>query len=180
LDTLKTISIFCFLFVSILQGQREYKDYKTITWKSQERLAWSDFKGEIPLNNRAAAVTASGITYRFSTSSTRDVFEVDFKIDTHFYPNKSWYQPELCDDIILSHEQLHFDISELYARKLRNTLENSSFTRSNVKAKVKEIYRKNNEELNDFQSHYDSETNFSRDREQQILWNKKIATLLNK
>jgi len=154
--------------------------YDTIAWTADKRLSWDDFKGKSPPNDRAAATTASGITYRFSTSGTKENIEVDFKIDTFFYPTKSWYQPELCDDVILSHEQLHFDISELYARELRKRLDKASFTHGNVKSKVRTIYRKINEELSDFQNKYDSETNFSRDREQQLIWNEKIASELLK
>jgi len=152
--------------------------YDTISWSAERRLSWKDFKGNVPSNNRAAATTASGITYRFTTSGTKDTIEVDFKIDTYFYPTKSWYQPELCDDIILSHEQLHFDISELYARELRKRLDAAAFTHKNVKSKVRSIYRKINEELSEFQNKYDRETNFSRDREQQLIWNEKIKNAL--
>lgn len=154
------------------------QDYDTISWNADKRLSWKDFKGKSPLNARAAATTASGITYRFSTSGTRDNLEVEFKVDTYFYPNKSWYQPTLCDAVILSHEQLHFDISELYARKMRERLAEAAFTHKNVKAKVKTIYRSINEELAEFQDQYDTETNFSRDREQQVIWNETIAKQL--
>lgn len=156
------------------------QDYDTIAWNAKNRLSWNDFRGEAPVNSRAAAVTASGITYRFSTSSTKDDIEFDFKVDTYFYPNKSWYRPELCDQVILSHEQLHFDISERYARKMRQRLTEETFTRSNVKAKVKSIYKQINEELAEFQNQYDAETNFSRDREQQLVWNEKIAASLKR
>lgn len=176
MDTVKYI--FAFLILGLLSFQPAQDD-ETISWKANERLSWEDFKGGIPQNARAAATTASGITYRFSTSGTLDYMEVDFKVDTHFYPNKSWYQPELCDEVILSHEQLHFDISELYARKLKERLKKANYNRKNIKAKVRAIYRKINEELNDFQNQYDSETNFSRDHEQQLNWNKKIRSILN-
>ena len=76
------------------------QDDETISWKANERLSWNDFRGGVPHNARAAATTASGITYRFSTSGTRDYIEVDFQVDTYFYPDKSWYQPELCDAVI--------------------------------------------------------------------------------
>ena len=165
------------MVLGLMSFQAE-QDYDTISWNANQRLSWTDFKGKAPLNARAAATTASGITYRFSTSGTRDHLEIDFKVDTYFYPNKSWYQPELCDTVILSHEQLHFDISELYAREMRKRLAQATFTHNNVKSKVRTIYRKINEELGDFQDQYDQETNFSRDREQQMIWNETIAKKL--
>lgn len=154
------------------------QDYDTISWSAERRLSWDDFQGKAPLNARAAAITASGISYRFSTSGTKENMEVDFQIDTFFYPSKSWYQPELSDEVILSHEQLHFDISELYARKMKARLAEQTFTHSNVKAKVKSIYREILKELDDFQNQYDDETNFSRNREQQFIWNEKMKHAL--
>lgn len=162
-----------FLWASFSQAQ----EYETISW-SEKRLTWKDFKGEPPTSDRVAATTASGISYRFSTSGTRSAFKVDYEVSTHFYPKKSWYKPELADEVVLSHEQLHFDISELFARKLRKELSEATFTPENVKKKIKALYNRNNQELNDFQNRYDEETNFSRNRENQSLWNKKVAEAL--
>lgn len=158
------------LLLIAFTGMQPNQDDETIAWSSDRRLSWDDFRGKVPLNARAAAITASGITYSFSTSGTKDAIMVDFQVDTFFYPTKSWYQPSLCDEVILSHEQLHFDISELYARKLKKRLNDATFTYSTIKAKVKAIYREINIELNDFQNKYDEETNFSRNREKQEDW----------
>jgi len=175
-SVIKYILIFSFLTLMSFHNEQ---DYETISWNIKVPLEWSDFKGKVPKSGRAAATTASGITYRFSTTNMKkvDVVEIDFEVSTLFYPNKSWYKPELCNDIILSHEQLHFDISELYARKMRERLKNTKFTQ-NVKAEVKVIYKDILKELNNFQNSYDNETNFSRNREQQLLWNAKIAKAL--
>jgi len=141
-------------------------------------LTWNDFKGQPPVSDRVAATTASGISYQFSTSGTKNSYKVDFEISTHFYPNESWYKPDLCDEVILGHEQLHFDISELFARKLRMEFSAATFTHENVKKKIKALYKRNNQELSDFQNRYDAETNFSRNRDAQIIWNEKIAEAL--
>ena len=166
-------SIFCLLIASSLWSQ----DYESILWDKGHRLSWTDFKGKPGAPSRAAAITASGISYQFSTLESDSNLELDFTVSTYFYPTKSWYQPEVCDEVILSHEQLHFDISELFARKMRKLLGETKFTR-NVKAEVKTIYRQINKELAEFQHLYDDETNFSRNREKQQLWNKKIAEAL--
>ncbi len=78
----------------------------------------------------------------------------------------------------MGHEQLHFDISELYAREMKRRLDDELFTHGNVKAKVKSIYREINIELDDFQNLYDAETNFSRDLDKQEEWKLKIAQAL--
>ncbi len=173
-----TINHICFLFLCLAPllffGQEE----EYVEWESNSKLTWRDFKGK-PTNTRAAAITASGISYRFSTLSNGNDIKLDFKVSTYFYPNQSWYQPSLCDEVILGHEQLHFDISELFARKMRKQLQNTRFTK-NVKAEVKAIYRKINKDLSDFQNRYDDETNFSRNLEQQLEWNEEIAKVLGR
>ncbi|NND78670.1 MAG: DUF922 domain-containing protein [Maribacter sp.] len=157
----------------------ETQEYETIEWSPDYKLTWEDFKGKSPNNDRAAATTASGISYQFSTSALNGEIELDYEVNTFFYPQKSWYQPSLCDSLILSHEQLHFDISELYARKMRSRLASTSFTQ-NVKAEVKEIYKEVLQELQEFQNLYDDQTNFSRDVDQQLMWNKKVREALHK
>lgn len=170
---LKSIIFISLLFVSY-NGEQ---DYETILWETGKKLRWEDFKGK-PENQRAAAVTASGLTYRFSTTKKNgEVVDIDYEVTSFFYPNKSWYKPEVCDSIILSHEQLHFDITELYARKFRKLLSETKFT-NNVKNEVKTIYNQINVELNEYQNQYDDETNFSRNREQQLHWNNSIDDAL--
>ncbi|WP_245603093.1 DUF922 domain-containing protein [Maribacter antarcticus] len=78
----------------------------------------------------------------------------------------------------MGHEQLHFDISELYAREMKIRLDDELFTHGNIKAKVKSIYREINKELDDFQNLYDAETNFSRDLDKQEEWMLKITKAL--
>ena len=123
-------------------------------------------------------MTASGITYEFSSIETDGKLQLDIEISTHFYPEESWYQPALVNGVILSHEQLHFDISELFARKMRKIVAETNFT-SNVKAEIKKIYRDILKELSAFQKKYDFETNFSRNIEKQLEWNRKISEALD-
>ena len=170
---IKTLFLVCFIFILTVPNQ----DEEVIIWDKSKKLSWEDFKGA-PENNRAAAVTASGLTYQFSTTKKNGhIVEVDFTVVSYFYPNKSWYRPEVCDEIILGHEQLHFDITEVYARKFTKLLKEKKFT-NNVKNEVKQIYSSINSELNDFQNLYDTETNFSRNREQQLAWELKVKKLL--
>lgn len=153
------------------------QEFEAVLWEPGLKLTWPDFKARPDSRSKAAAITASGISYEFSTQETNGEFALEFTVNTYFYPLKSWYQPEECDAVILSHEQLHFDISELFARKFRKVLRENRFSR-NVKAEVGALFRQVNRELADFQDVYDRETSFSRNREQQQIWNAKIALAL--
>lgn len=154
-----------------------FSQEEAIPWSAERKLTWSDFKGKSFKTAWAAATTASGISYEFSTSGTGDSMQLNIKVSTYFYPNKSWYRPELCNDVILSHEQLHFDISELYARKMQRILQETTFTKD-IESEISAIFKQINRELGQFQNRYDHETDFSRNFEKQAFWNKMIAEVM--
>ena len=103
--------------------------------------------------------------------------EVDCTVETFFYPESSWYRPEVANDVILSHEQLHFDITELFARRMRQRLATYPFTKR-VKGEMKQIYESAIREMREFQRRYDQETDFSRNEFRQAEWNRMIASAL--
>jgi len=168
----RIIISFIFTLVSLVSYSQAIEE--SYVWNAKEKLTWKDFKGAIPPDVDPAATTASGISYKYSANLLHHEVKLDFEVTAFFYPNESWYKPTVCNDLVLSHEQLHFDISELFARKMRKRLRETSFS-DNVKAEIKEIYREILKELADFQELYDWETNFSRNPEQQAIWNIKVT-----
>jgi hypothetical protein len=42
---------------------------------------------------------------------------LDVRVEVEFYPNSSWVKPGRKSTELLKHEQGHFDLTELYARK---------------------------------------------------------------
>ena len=169
---------FILSFLCFQQGIAQEEE-EGIAWREGWRLQWTDFKGEVPSGAAAAATTASGISYSYQAEwEGKGEVQVDFVVEAHFYPEESWYRPEVCNEHILSHEQLHFDIAEIFARKLRKRLESKTYTK-NIKAEVRRIYQQTVRELSKFQNQYDRETDYSRNRENQLLWNELIGKMLN-
>lgn len=165
------------ILMAALFATASYTQEEEIVWSPQFRLNWSDFRAKPEPNSRIAAVTASGISYSFSSMARDDFYEVEYVVSTSFYPQKSWYQPHMCDELVLSHEQLHFDIAELFSRKMRRELAKMRFT-ENVKAEIDEVYRQTLKELAEFQNRYDEETNYSMNRTAQLRWNQEIKKAL--
>lgn len=169
--------IILFIFLLFAASLFSQNEEKTIPWSADRKLQWSDYRGSYLKTEWAAATTASGIGYEFSILEKDGRHYLDIDVSCEFFPEKSWYRPELCDKIILSHEQLHFDIAELHARKMRKQLAEAQFT-ENVKEEVKAIYIDILKQLRQFQNRYDHETDFSRDIAEQLAWNKMISEAL--
>lgn len=167
----------CLLFC--LSGLVAVAQEPSIAWEPDLRLTWQNFRGTPPASKRIAATTASGISYQYNARWNGEGYVLDLQVETLFYPEKSWYHPEVCTAVTLSHEQLHFDITEWFARKFRQRLSGRVFG-ENVKAEVRRIFEETNRELSEFQDRYDRETDFSRSPEAQEKWNREMAGRLRK
>lgn len=154
------------------------KDEK-IAWNENSALTWEDFRAEPDKTADYVASTNSGISYtwNYSTASGEPVLE--HEVITNFYPNLSWVKDLDPEDSahILAHEQLHFDISELFARKLRKALDEYEIGR-NIRLDLKKIYSDIERKREEMQRLYDLETSHSQNREEEIKWQKLIAQQL--
>ena len=61
-------------------------------------------------------------------------------ITNKFIKDKSWIKPKFKNDTVLIHEQGHFDIEEIYARKFRMQISIGVFNKSNLRTKIDSIY----------------------------------------
>jgi len=153
---------------------------ETISWNDSRKLKWEDFKGNPNSQSDAVALTASGITFGYSVkTSGKRVIDYSTTVKAHFYPKKSWYLSEKADNHILAHEQLHFDITELYARKFRQQLERL-VVNQNIKIQMNQIHVAINEALDKTQKTYDEQTNHSIIVEAQSYWENYIKEELAK
>lgn len=151
-----------------------------MAWDEHSKLSWNDFKAKPKYSVNAVATTASGITFGFSIKETDNrVISFTTEVHAHFYPEKSWYKPELSNAHILGHEQLHFDITELYARKFKKQISLLK-TSNDVAQKLRSLHKKMNRDLAALQDKYDNETDFSRNFLEQAKWESFIHKELNK
>lgn len=163
-----------FLFVGNTSNE------ETMTWSEAQKLTWADFKATADANSDAVALTASGITFGYSVkTSGRRIIDFSTFVEAHFYPNKSWYIYERANDYILGHEQLHFDITELYVRKFRQQLDRL-VANQNIKAQMNQINVAINQALDKTQKTYDAQSNHSINVEAQKYWETFINEELEK
>jgi len=148
-----------------------------IHWTEGRKLTWLDFRGTPSGPNDYVASTNSGVSFSFSYQERNGVGKVDFTVLSNFYPNLSWYRPERVSKYILKHEQMHFDISELHARKLRKHLASLIQDRT-FKTKAEPFYEANERERRKMQKQFDTDSDHSNKKEEEFRWRTYIAAQL--
>lgn len=159
-------------------AQKTSKDM--IRWSEKRPLQWSDFKGPVDKNTDHVASTNSGVQYGYSWSQRGNDFTINFEIFAFFTPKDSWSIKNKQSDYILKHEQLHFDITELYARKLKKAFTEFKFTSKNYERETNRLFTENNKARQEMQTRYDEETNHSINKKEQEEWNEFVAKELEK
>jgi hypothetical protein len=162
----KTITAVVFSVLFIAGG---HKESNSIQWDTSRRLVWEDFKSSPDDNSSNAALTSSTISFKYNYNSDKGF---SYTIGCLFEKNSSWGRVKT--DYILSHEQGHFDIAEMYARKLNKTIKAYTFNPATAQKEVPAIYQKIMKDLAAMQQQYDNETDYSRDKEEQAAWKLKI------
>jgi predicted secreted Zn-dependent protease len=154
------------LFAAGFLGNRV--DTGFIDWNPEKKLAWPDFKQRPDPGSPNAALTSTTIKFDYSYSEGK----LKTQIRCQFDMNRSWGR--IRNDYILSHEQGHFDIAEIFTRKLHRALMEYKPNEKTLSKDVNGIYQEMMRNCHDTQVQYDTETRFSLEKEKQGEWSKKI------
>lgn len=142
-----------------------------LVWNENRMLTWDDFRGK-PAKRLSAASTHYDIHKIMEDKGGA----AQMNVEAIFFRNKSWKKTNWINDEVLIHEQKHFDIVELFARKLRRNIQSRSYTSyEHLKAVSDSLYDVNDKEMDKYQDLYDDETDASMDGDKQREWNKKVS-----
>ncbi len=138
-----------------------------ICWNENRELNWDDFQGSIPNSTSLEgyyAITSGDI--QVLTIVRSEIPE--FIIKVRFSKNRSWTKGNSKE--LLKHEQTHFDIVELYARKVRSSIgslqQRDITSREIYTAEIADLIKQKNIRQDDF----DQETRFGNNSEAQERW----------
>lgn len=158
--------LLCFVMTSFQE------DKNVLLWKEDRLLTWDDFNGK-PQRRFAAASTHYDLLKYLSKADNNSA---TVTIEAVFFRHESWKNKNWLNDEVLAHEQKHFDIVELFARKLRKAIKENKFqTYSALEEMLQVLYDKYDEEMDVYQDKYDNETDGSMNGNQQRAWQKKIT-----
>lgn len=169
----KIIGVFFFLCVASSYAQ------DTIYWDKQRPLAWEDFKGKPEVSDLESAQAATGVAlaFRFRENLEDNTWEHEYDVHSYFLSDLSWYKRNDINYYLLEHEQTHFNISELFARKLKKEL-SALIASESVGELAEQTYLKMQKEHAAFQNKYDRETKHSLNVERELEWQKQIRDSL--
>lgn len=169
---LKFIVVICSLFSIQIFCQK-------ISWKEDAKLSWENFQSLVnrKTNPDVVAYTNCGWEYTVIKSSNPKA-AVEFTIETIFNEDKSWKDVKRINDYYLLHEQKHFDIAEIFARKLRKEVKERIKTTSDFDKYFKGIYNTVSTNYKNFQITYDKVTEHGINKEKQAEYNELISSEL--
>ncbi len=163
------LSVLCFVTIGFTQSLE-------IPWVRTRPLTWDDFKIASANSSEMSAETFSGITYEASIRSNSQRIEMELDVYAYFDKIKSWRKPDDLTPELLKHEQVHFDITELYARLLRKTFTEYSYSKQVDQNLLDQLFQQNQHRLDSVHRQYDLDTDHSRFAEGQKLWEQFIES----
>lgn len=168
----KTILLFLsfFLLFGFSIAQKESDETTKIYWSDWYNIEWADFQGKPNTEESIAAQSSIGLPYSFISDGEG---EMTVMINVCFIKNESWSKIDKRNNVLLQHEQLHFNIAELNRRMIVKNLLEATFTKENHRELLDEIVKDGwLKAYREMQDKYDAETNYSRNFREQINWNR--------
>lgn len=163
------ILLYC---ITIHKGSSQNRDEELLRWTENRKLTWEDYKAAPDTTGTFAASTTTYLTVDYTF--TQDEFA--FKIHSDFSKTHSWGLNKTA--YILQHEQGHFDIAEIFARKLYKCIKEYRYNKKTCREDLSKIYDSIVNEKSQMQEDYDRETNHSIIKQKQKEWLKKIDDML--
>lgn len=171
LSTLLAFNIFLVILPDQTLFEMKYGDH-AVFWN--EKLSWQDFeRRESIYSDIYAATIYSDFDWDYNV-----VFNVPRMVSvTYMDKQRSYVDPQYTTEEgnLLHHEQIHFNITEGVRRLFEDSIEQIHNLASNDASKVYNYFQRLKD---DMQDQYDEESDHGLDFGGQLIWNKRVDSLL--
>lgn len=169
--------LFLFLFNPFISDSKSpasvTNEENGIVWTNNRRLTWDDFKSPADEKESLHAMTSTNIAVKANCTGN----QMRFDVKCVFVTKDSWTKNRVSHKL-LTHEQMHFDLTEIHARLLRQKLNESASFCGTSKVRLDPIVEKHFDDWKKEQDLYDQETNHGLQDEKQKVWEEKISKRL--
>jgi hypothetical protein len=147
----------------------------SLHWSASRPLVLADFKGRPKPGEAHAALTSATIVAQVACRSN----QFSGHVQAAFDPTLSWVRdPATITPKLLRHEQLHFDITEVYARRLRQKLAGVSIPCADLGPTFQRLSKGVYADWAKAEDQYDRDTNHGLKPEQQAQWEAQVQQQL--
>ncbi len=173
------------------QGGGEFEpESHFIFWSPQRKLVRADFQGTVPASLPFGSLSYISIDVSWACDGDRP----EARVTAQFDQTRSWWRGAMAstrmgwtsvrgsvgDGQLLDHEQTHFDLGELYARKIRARFaKDPDVCASEGRQRAHDEINRLNDEFNREQERYDRETGHGIDSSAQVRWASRVRRALS-
>ena len=148
-------------------------------WSARRPLVWSDFQGPPPSEGSEGAKISYTVYSGWKCRGS--VFE--FRVIAGFRPRQSWVKAIVLNDstqrrTILRHEQTHFDLVEVHARRMRRAFGDLVRPCALTDTALSALAERLSQEEKAEQRRYDTETNHGLLADKQAGWSADVTRRL--
>lgn len=161
-----------FVVVPLLIAGFSHPGADQLPWSETYHLKWEDFQAAPDSNAFGSALTTVTIKARPNRQNRR----LEYDINAFFLRSHSWSKTRSIH--VLNHEQIHFDLAELYARKARKKVQELQQLGINDYRVYNSALQAIFQESNEMDAKYDRETLNGALLKKQISWDLTIGTHL--
>ncbi|RTQ47731.1 DUF922 domain-containing protein [Hymenobacter gummosus] len=146
-----------------------------LAWSATRRLTWADFKARPMTGDPLHALTTANIGAQIGCQD----YVFSAKVQATFTPTESWVKaPHTASEALLHHEQIHFDLTEVHARLLRQKLTTLKFNCDQLQPAFNNVMKVAISNWQREQQRYDGETNHGLNLVKQKAWDDQIQQRL--
>ena len=167
----QVLTFIAFLYSTFLFAQTGNCD--SIPWSKERKLSWADFKATPDTGSKDTAQSYIRLHKKWSLRADT----LTITVAGYFKPCFAWTKSKNADTLLM-HEQGHFDISEYFRRLMVKRFSEQNFKRESFKKEIEAINLDIQTQQTAFVALYESKTDHSKNRAQQIEWTNKIRSLV--
>ncbi|WP_400190282.1 DUF922 domain-containing protein [Hymenobacter sp. B81] len=146
-----------------------------LVWSAKRPLTWADFKARPASGDPLHAMTTANIGAKIGCQD----YVFSSTVQATFTPAESWVKtPQTASAALLRHEQVHFDLTEVYARRMRQRLKATKFDCEKLQPAFNNLMKQTISEWQREQQRYDVESNHGLNLVQQQAWDQKVQQRL--
>ena len=124
-----------------------------VEWNETYKISLEDYKGRIADTNNFVNTNCGIYCIPQIVGDTASI-----TIIAYMDKNKSWFRKKFADSLALEHEQGHFDLTEIFSRKLKKKIMAQRMTKRNFTKNIKILYESCWEDLQKQHTAYDRAT----------------------